>query len=264
MVTLQVADGIRPLYRAFRAPEALAYLSSGNRSGYKFYHSKDDAYFFAKPSIKIGTLSEYRQMEKQTTKDEAEGRSRLYIAGSHQLSTVHPTSRLHKYISVGPGSTIGDSVFESNFDFYTYCFSYKCSLGVLKSFNDKEPYDAVVQIRDPYGLAELITALHPVLRGWAWICAPVSYKQRTRGADDPGTGPFLEALEKDPSYSPNIEGRIIFTDRNRRIAPQLPPLPPWQHPALAGFYSRVALPLKPDSFQRRSLPTGASARIAAP
>jgi hypothetical protein len=231
-----------PLYRPFQAPQALAYISSGNRTGFKFYHSEHENRFFGKPSIKIGTLSEYREVEKQTIKDVAEGLSRTYIRGTHTPLTIHPESNAHKFVTRGPASIIADSVFEQKFDFYVYCFSYECNLGVLNSFEDDNPYDAVVQILDLYGLAEIITAFHPVLRGWRWICAPVIYKPRTRGADDPGAGPYVQSLEKDPWFSANAEGRIIFTDGQRRIPPQRPPLPPWQHPALDGFYRRVPLP----------------------
>jgi hypothetical protein len=246
-------DGLQMLRTKLKIPNNLKgslqdnpYL--GRRSGFKFHHSKDSKYFFEIGSIKIGTLSEYRNIEKSTLRDENEGIERISIPNNDIViyDQIHDTSIMRDLFVPSEGadtSTItfqGISIQGLIHEFYCYCFSYECTSHVLHSFMDDDPYDAVAEVTDIEALAQFICNHHPVLRGFGYLYLPIHYRITPRTPRDPRAHASEVAFEKDAQFQNNKEGRLIFVPMNGEKMQGS--LSPWVHPGLKQFFRKRDLP----------------------
>lgn len=242
--------GSDPFMNSYRMaiPPALKAALKGNpfvrrQTAYKFHHAEDGKYIYKDGTIKIGRLSDFRSMEKDTLRDEYEG---LEWTGFHndrptRLSEVDPRSSVRKVIIGNDTTTIQAlSIIVPSEDLYAYCFSYECSKSVAASFHDEVPYDSVAVCSDVFAVADLVCRYHPVLRGSRYLCLPVTYRERLHMADEPYASPREQAFEKPLKFEDNLEGRIVFipppSSRER------PALPPWRHPALLRLFRPHTMP----------------------
>lgn len=220
----------------------------GRRTGFKFHHSKDSRFIFEIGSIKIGTLDEYRSIEKDTLRDENEGIELVSAPENDIISydQIHDTSIMRHFFIPDSGadeSTIqfqGISVQGMIYNFYCYCFSYDCTLSVLNSFIDENSYNAVAEIINIEELAQFICNNHPVLRGFGYLYLPINYRTTPRTPRDPRAHPGEVAFEKDARFEDNKEGRLIFVPMNGEKMQGS--LPPWVHPELKQFFRQRELP----------------------
>jgi len=107
----------------------------GNNVGFKFFHSKDADFILKQGSIKIGRLSEYRAMEKDTLRDDGEGIARTNINGTVRLSDVHPSQGIHN-VELFQGRhpsqiIIKNSTYTKHYEGYVHCFSYENTYSTL-------------------------------------------------------------------------------------------------------------------------------------
>ena len=214
--------------------------------GFKYHHSRySSSLYCIKPTIRIGTLSSYRTIEKSSLRDHKEGITETFIGNNVRSDQIHEKNALFSAFCFPKGARFkveNTTIFEE-YDFYVFCFSYIISSESYLSFTDDEPYDAVATILDLFRLAEVITAFHPVLTGWFWECLPVTYCKKRRFHGEAAPEPLDVAFEKDLKFEPNFEGRIVFVRPNLSTDRKLIPLPNWSHSALSGLFVPGTIPL---------------------
>jgi len=216
--------------------------------GFKFFHSKDADFILKQGSIKVGRLSDYRAMEKDTLRDDEEGIARTSFKGQVRLSDVHPSHSIHNvplFQGRHPSRVIiKDSTYTKHYEGYLYCFSYENTHKTLASFEDDIPYDRVAKITDLGTLAKILVTMHPALLGWGYAIQPVIYRERERTPEDVSLPTANLTFEKPPKYAANVEGRMVFIPPKgyRRGYPAL--MPPWKSESVRSLFKEVPLPTR--------------------
>lgn len=222
---------------------------------YKSFSSEFASAVFDHGSIVIGTGSKYRAMEDQSRKDSGEMNTQMYVdyfehdsrnkqadalpAGSHLRDVIGHLGGAHVIVS--------DTSLINEHDFYVYCFSYECSESVAQSF--KQDADCVAKISNIWSLAETLVECHHSLVGMQYCIYSVIYTERLRTKSGSNPHPFDAPFEKDPIFSPNKEGRVVFykvnpaTNRPIVYRETLPIPAPFEHPSVRRFFSRYPMPI---------------------
>ena len=213
------------------------------RHAFKFFDASAKEFILRKGSIKIGTLVGYRNLEHAAFADSDEGSRLTVVHGATRRYDVHPTSAAYSFVRnfSHPDATFENLEFSENFDYYCYCFSYECSLSVLRSFDGIPKIDNVALINDVYALARMIVHIHPVLRGYDYIVGPVLYDKHTRSAREFHPHP---AFEKALKYIENKEGRIIFCRPHGTTDRLLQSIMPFKSIMIKQYFSEYKLPTK--------------------
>jgi len=226
------------------------------RTAYKFHHECHRESILG-GTIKIGRLSDYREIERTALRDQDEGVSVV----SMETDVLMSQSKFHQDSiarKVCPMNNADETIRFANVlfrlehpDLYLYCFYYECSNEVLESFINEKPYDDVAICLDIFSVAEIVCKYHPFLRGSRYLCLPVIYRERHRSPSEASSLPTEEVFEKPTRFQANKKGRIVFfspaSQKDR------PALGLWQHPELAKLFRSYPMPT-PDCRKRSGSP----------
>jgi hypothetical protein len=217
----------------------------GRVTAYKFHHSRDSKFIYEDGSVKIGRLSDYRSIEKETLRDDLEGANWLGFPDDKptQLGYIKDKTFINKlFIGAESASFQGLSIISHNVDLYSYCFSYENSKSVLKSFDDEDPFDSVSRCENIFSVADIVCKYHPFLKGSTYLCLPIVYRERMRSPHEIIPRPEESSFEKPRKFEDNKEGRIIFVPPMN--IKDRPPLNPWSHPELRNLFKPSIIPIK--------------------
>ncbi|MGR3174681.1 MAG: hypothetical protein ACUZ8N_08800 [Candidatus Scalindua sp.] len=198
-------------------------MLKGTNKLFKYVMSKHADAFFQNGSIRIGTLHEYRDIEKHGSiiGDHQEGVLREEELYENKLikSELDVPSFVHGRIKVHPGSTLQlinskIAVTEQSPDYYMYCVTTKFDHGVMKEFG----CDKCIEIKNVKKFIE-------------GLCFCMSNKGKFIGAFNciytdkvvsPGKKPpYHPALVKDPKYDNQKEVRFLWEPMNKNPQPIL-------------------------------------------
>ncbi|HYR05890.1 MAG TPA: hypothetical protein VEP71_04335 [Gallionella sp.] len=187
---------------------------------YKYLQKQYADLLIKRGKLRIGTLYEYRDIEKHGTivGDEDEGKKSLYMDVASEKWTADNQPDFTKgLIKIANGSSVHmeDVTFqksESSPDYYLYCTTEKFDENALKDFG----YDACVVIEKPnlFFAAITRTLRHKGTFEGTFCCQYVS--RRVEYDKDHGIHP---AIIKDPSYKDQKEIRTLWKPFKTNISP---------------------------------------------
>lgn len=224
------------------------------RKVFKFYDAQADKLIIGQGSIRIGTHRKYHAIENPALRDVRDGELRTitdhFVVGDNPA--VHPNSPFASWVhpDMHPDISFHHLAFVYQVDLFMYCFSYGCSLSIVRSFEDLgPPPDRVAEIADIFGLAETLVQVHPWLKGYQYMVSPFIYCNTNRRPNDYHPPPWHAAFEKAEKWRGNDEGRIIFfkPQLNGRLPYSSGPLaipPDFADPRIRQWFKRIRMPTR--------------------
>lgn len=210
--------------RRLRLPPALntafggGWLPGATR-GYKFVKDEHARTMLERGIVRIGRLSEYRDIESVSLRDNREGVNAIRGASRASYDDLSENSLARKLIK---NSSLGiqlniileeGGALEWRFDFPVFCFSYEYGDEAGASLCDaSNAYTACIEISDTFRFAEIVAEHleHSVCRPVRYLCLPVQYSDTERTLHNESPDNLLVAFEKPSRFAPNREGRIVF------------------------------------------------------
>lgn len=199
---------------------------------YKYLSSQFVDSFVNGSSIRIGTLNDFRDIEKHQygISDSMEGSASTYFADTEHVSG-QGREKLQKDLNPlfgFPEKTVIDLNHIEVVVSHTDCYIFSTSLdsgdltGKSITIDDPDEYNSVVEINNMFRLAELLVGRLFELglcTGQYW-CKPVVYRKMKRQYDKDGfhmPDPFL----KDNEFENQREFRVMIEATNREIQPEI-------------------------------------------
>jgi hypothetical protein len=190
----------------------------GRRGAFKFCASENLNAIWRRGSTRIGSLAEFRALESKALRDEDEGQVRQVADDPEPISyeEFHPDSVARNCLRQESGGRISarNVIFQTPYDFATYCFSYQFTREVFQSLSDEgNQYDSCVEIIDLRRFAETLSDFlakssnTPILR---YLSLPVQYGDISNSVRDRPYSAVRRAFIKPLVFSANTEGRIVL------------------------------------------------------
>lgn len=197
---------------------------------FKFMKREHLAATLSRGQFRIGTLHEYRDMDKFGAEvgDDGEGKTEISLTAQDPFAVdlhsddpraVHMRTVLKGWDEFPEGAKItiemkaGSSMTRRKevFDHYMYCTSMVCDFEQMRAFG----YDACLRIDDSEGFFTEVSNCVPDFKIMAG--APVEYRNRRidYAEVEPWSGGFL----KPPSYASQKEFRVLWEPLSHPISP---------------------------------------------
>ena len=213
------------------------------RRGYKFFQQKFADYYFRKGSIRIGTLSEFREHENKDLSDIYEGSRSAFIPGDRAYNALEvgvgvPDSVMSRFFSMKDeeaGKTVklrGGEFVAQLPDYHVFCFSRRCDTTTAATFPG---YDMVARITDVFRLGKFVVENFPDFADYAFYVGQVTYVDRAKSALLPPQSEAQAVLEKPIVFTGNVEARIVFVPPMEKMTGKAEPKF-FTHPSLCGFF----------------------------